>query len=94
MLRESLNTESLEVNKRVDKVNIDRMNDVSDIQSKVNVVSGLTSCLIIGLIVIDFEPLKITLGFHSVLLLVFIGEMTTSFFRAELFVCFIFIKDD
>ncbi len=56
MLRESLNTESLEVNKRVDKVNIDRMNDVSDIQSKVNVVSGLTSCLIVGLIVIDFEP--------------------------------------
>jgi len=35
MLRESLNTESLEVNKRVDKVNLDRMNDVADIQSKV-----------------------------------------------------------
>ncbi len=62
MLRESLNTESLEVNKRVDKVNIDRMNDVSDIQSKVNVVSGLTSRLIVGLIVIDFEPLKKNFG--------------------------------
>jgi hypothetical protein len=36
MLRESLNTESLEVNKRVDKVNLDRMNDVADIQSKVS----------------------------------------------------------
>ena len=35
MLRESLSTESLEVNKRVDKVNLDRMNDVADIQSKV-----------------------------------------------------------
>ena len=36
MLRESLTTESLEVNKRVDKVNLDRMNDTADIQSKVS----------------------------------------------------------
>ena len=35
MLREAINTESLEVNKRVDKVNIDRMNDVADVQAKV-----------------------------------------------------------
>ena len=35
MLRESLSTESLEVNKRVDKVNLDSMKDVADIQSKV-----------------------------------------------------------
>ena len=38
MLRESLTTESLEVNKRVDKVNLDRMNDTADIQSKVSPV--------------------------------------------------------
>ena len=38
MLRESLTTESLEVNKRVDKVNLYRMNDTADIQSKVSPV--------------------------------------------------------
>ena len=35
MLRDSINTESLEINKRLDKINIDRMNDVADVQSKV-----------------------------------------------------------
>lgn len=35
MLREAITTESLELNKRVDKVNIDRMNDVADVQAKV-----------------------------------------------------------
>jgi hypothetical protein len=35
MLREAINTESMELNKRVDKINIDRMNDVADVQAKV-----------------------------------------------------------
>jgi hypothetical protein len=40
MLRDALNSESMEINKRVDKVNIDRMNDTADIQAKVRWSQG------------------------------------------------------
>ena len=42
-LREALDSEQLDLNKRLDKLNLDRMSDVADIQSKMQLVGKSAS---------------------------------------------------